>query len=97
MDKRLIDGNELKNQWEKDRGRNFPADYFIHTIDFAPTIDAVVVTRCEKCDYNKDEYCVHYMGICDPIPLKVKPFDYCPYGKPKRGSKINGEKESEGK
>lgn len=93
MAKRLIDAEALKKKFIlSDSGVVARS-----IIDDAPTIDAVVVTRCEKCDYNKDEYCVHYMGICDPIPLKVKPFDYCPYGKPKRGSKINGEKESEGK
>ena len=42
---RLIDADALKEEWIKDTGRAFPADYFIFTIDRSPTIDAVPVVR----------------------------------------------------
>lgn len=58
-------------------------------IEKAPTVDAVVVTRCKDCE--------HYdMGVC----LKIysdgnvhsaawqerKPDDFCSYGEPKEGA-----------
>ena len=36
---RLIDADKLIEYWERDRGRKFDADYFIHTIEHAPTIE----------------------------------------------------------
>lgn len=38
---RLIDADALMKNWERDRGRMFDADYFIFTIEHAPTIEAV--------------------------------------------------------
>lgn len=61
----------------------------IHTaVDNAPTVDAVVVTRCNDCE--------HYdMGVCLKIYSdgsvhsaawqKRKPDDFCSYGEPKEG------------
>jgi hypothetical protein len=64
------------------------ADAAYRVIDNAPTVDAVVVTRCKDCK--------HYdMGVC----LKIysdgnvhsaawqerKPDDFCSYGEPKEG------------
>ena len=46
---RLIDADALTKNWERDRGRMFDADYFIFTIEHAPTIDAVPVVRCKDC------------------------------------------------
>lgn len=55
-----------------------------HLIENAPTVDAVVVTRCKDCKYyNPDEYecgCDFAGGL----PY-VKPDDFCSYGEPKEG------------
>lgn len=58
-------------------------------IEKAPTVDAVVVTRCNDCE--------HYdMGVCLKIYSdgsvhsaawqKRKPDDFCSYGEPKEGN-----------
>lgn len=41
---RYIDADALKELWQPDHNRKFEADYFIHTIDNAPTADVVEVT-----------------------------------------------------
>jgi hypothetical protein len=46
---RLIDADSLIKNWERDRGRMFDADYFIFTIEHAPTVDAEPVVRCKDC------------------------------------------------
>nr|DAF56129.1 MAG TPA: hypothetical protein [Siphoviridae sp. ct6h44] len=55
-----------------------------NAVDKAPTVDAVVVTRCKGCKYyNPDEYecgCDFAGGL----PY-VKPDDFCSYGEPKEG------------
>ena len=55
-----------------------------NAIGNAPTVDAVVVTRCKDCKYyNPDEYecgCDFAGGL----PY-VKPDDFCSYGEPKEG------------
>lgn len=53
---RLIDADALMKNWERDRGRMFDADYFIFTIEHAPTIDAVPVVRCKDCTYYGHSY-----------------------------------------
>lgn len=56
----------------------------LREVSDAPTIDAVVVTRCKDCKYyNPDEYecgCDFAGGL----PY-VKPDDFCSYGEPKEG------------
>ena len=52
-------------------------------IEDAPTVDAVVVTRCKNCkDFRQnnenDPYCVNKHGLDDPVPD-----GFCNYGKPK--------------
>lgn len=52
-------------------------------LDDAPTVDAVVVTRCKNCkDFRQnnenDPYCVNKRGLDDPVPD-----GFCNYGKPK--------------
>lgn len=46
---RYIDADALKELWQPDHNRKFDADYFIHTIDNAPTADVVEVVRCKNC------------------------------------------------
>lgn len=53
-------------------------------VDNAPTVDAVVVTRCKDCKYYKPD---EYEGGCDlagGLPY-VKADDFCSYGEPKEG------------
>nr|DAP85116.1 MAG TPA: high-potential iron protein ligated [Caudoviricetes sp.] len=56
----------------------------LNLIENAPTVDAVVVTRCKDCKYyNPDEYecgCDFAGGL----PY-IKPDDFCSYGEPKEG------------
>ena len=59
---RLIDADALKAYWQPDHDREFSADYFIHTIDVAPTIETeqkwIPVT--ERLPETPGEYMVAY-------------------------------------
>ena len=55
-------------------------------VDNAPTVDAVVVTRCKDCE--------HMAGaspndkgflICPASGMEIIPDDFCSYGEPKEG------------
>lgn len=88
---RLIDADKL-DWWYK--GRNIR-----HVIDDAPTVDAVVVTRCKDCKHTEryertdgtvGYYCGHpqntftYGERWDRVFKPVKkPDDFCSYGEPK--------------
>lgn len=65
-----------------------------NAVDNAPTVDAVVVTRCKDCKHYRN----HPNGLCylhtEPKETKrgysgeavcVEPDDFCSYGKPKEG------------
>ena len=91
---RLIDADKL-DWWYK--GRNIR-----HIIDDAPTVDAVVVTRCKDCKYADDEKQSivekQYMGdllfcrnsyLCGDEPLSMWPNDFCSYGKRRDGGASN--------
>ena len=70
---RLIDADKL-DWWYK--GRNIR-----RVIDDAPTVDAVVVTRCKDCrSYNKPK-----TGWCEVHLDREHPDDFCSYGKRKDG------------
>lgn len=64
----------------------------------APTVDAVVVTRCKDCKYADDKketnvekrYVADILvcrnsDLCGDEPLAMWPDDFCSYGKPKEG------------
>lgn len=85
---RLIDADELAKKWTvaSPEPYNTDAVEVLDSIREAPTVDAVVVTRCKDCK--------HYdMGVC----LKIysdgnahqeawqnrKPEDFCSYGERK--------------
>mgnify|MGYP000017150293 CR=1 FL=1 len=81
---RLIDGDTLWKKlddetWYDNADRDEIALPFVAD---APTVDAVVVTRCKDCKYyNPDEYecgCDFAGGL----PY-IKPDDFCSYGEPK--------------
>ena len=72
---RLIDAEKL-DWWYK--GRNIR-----RVIDDAPTVDAVVVTRCKDCKHSWEDIgglcCSH--GAC--VDLTVPGDFYCAYGERK--------------
>lgn len=66
---RLIDADALSvrvvdaSYWD-----NQDEDVIWNLVQDAPTIDAVEVVRCEKCDYYDEsgEYCKHWHGVRHP-------------------------------
>lgn len=67
---RLIDAEKL-DWWYK--GRNIR-----RVIDDAPTVDAVVVTRCKDCAHLYGTLCT----VCGLLPQQD---DFCSYGERKDG------------
>lgn len=58
-----------------------------HIIKYVlPTVDAVVVTRCEDCEH-KERATVNGKGflICPASGMEITPDDFCSYGEPKEG------------
>ena len=91
---RLIDTDELgAGRCSKDV---LPAAYcagwngLLGLIEKAPTIDAVVVTRCKDCKYScKDENgrtCEGYWYELSEYAVPVKDDAFCSYGKPREGA-----------
>lgn len=85
---RLIDGDTL---WEKldDEPWYYNADrdeIVLPIVAAAPTVDAVVVTRCKDCEYLVNAV-VNANGflICDVSDMEIAPDDFCSYGAPKEG------------
>lgn len=89
---RLIDATPLEcqakerkeNEWNQ---RVSPTSWahaeesFLHRIEDAPTVDAVVVTRRKDCRlYNKPK-----TGWCEVHLDREHPDDFCSYGKRKDG------------
>lgn len=60
------------------------ADAACRVIDSAPTVDAVVVTRCKDCKHLVNAT-VNGNGflICDISDMEITPDDFCSYGEPK--------------
>ena len=89
---RLVDATPLEcqakerkeNEWNQ---RVSPTSWahaeesFLHRIEDAPTVDAVVVVRCKNCrSYNKPK-----TGWCEVHLDREHPDDFCSYGKRKDG------------
>lgn len=89
---RLVDATPLEcqakeckeNEWNQ---RVSPTSWahaeesFLHRIEDAPTVDAVIVTRCKDCrSYNKPK-----TGWCEVHLDREHPDDYCSYGERKDG------------
>ena len=74
---RLIDADLLEDQFGVS-----DADILAkEEIRYAPTVDAVVVTRCGNCrSYNKPK-----TGWCEVHLDREHPDDFCSYGKRKDG------------
>ena len=95
---RTIDADALykfiQDQMEKEtgaytRGKNKAFNIVksaLHNECATPTIDAVPVVRCKDCRYQATDkifgncWCNHDLGV-----KKVKPDDFCSYGKRKDG------------
>ena len=58
-----------------------------NAVDNAPTVDAVVVTRCKDCTH-KERATVNEKGflICPASGMEITPYDFCSYGDPKEGT-----------
>ena len=56
----------------------------------APTVDAVVVTRCKNCAH-KERATVNEKGflICPASGMEITPGDFCSYGEPKEGTHVD--------
>ena len=59
----------------------------LRCIEQAPTVDAVVVTRCKDCTH-KERATVNEKGflICPASGMEITPYDFCSYGDPKEGT-----------
>lgn len=90
---RLIDADELAKKWtiESPEPYNTDAVEVLDSIREAPTVDAVVVTRCKDCKYlrvwnQKDLY-----AFCPKTNFVFLPFQadtrthFCSLGEPKEG------------
>ena len=70
-------------------GEHYTAEDVIMMIKTAPTVDAVPVVRCAKCEHwvkNDDGQCVCALfDIANSYgePVVTKPDDFCSYGKRK--------------
>lgn len=80
---RLIDAELLEEQF----GISDADILAKEEIRFAPTVDAVVVTRCKDCKYScKDETgrtCEGYWYELSEFAVSVEDDDFCSYGKRK--------------
>lgn len=86
---RLIDGDTLWKKlddepWYDNADRD---EIALPIVAAAPTVDAVVVTRCEDCKYScKDQNgrtCEGYWYELSEYAVPVKDDGFCSYGKPK--------------
>ena len=95
---RLIDVHELDilghleefPECESDKAWNAAVREISTYVDLAPTVDAVIVTRCEDCvrwDDDPDTYGADGVpkGLCMKSFETVCADDFCSYGKRKDG------------
>ena len=83
---RLIDADTLwekldDEQWYDNADRD---EIALPIVAAAPTVDAVVVTRCKDCKHLVNAT-VNANGflICDVSDMEIAPDDFCSYGAPK--------------
>ena len=81
---RLIDADDAKRTYTQDMfDTEEDFERVNDVLDYAPPVDAVVVTRCKDCkDFRRnnenDPYCANRRGLDDPVPD-----GFCNYGDPK--------------
>lgn len=77
---RLIDADDAKRTYTKDMfDTEEDFERVNDVLDYAPTVDAVVVTRCKDCKHRTESgNCGHprHHGI---LP-SAYPYDFCNYG-----------------
>ena len=79
-EKRLIDANTLKSEFEwlksvvNESSKDEVMDV-MQRIDNAPTVDAVEVVRCKDCVHYSGEACLNTYGEFEPEPMF-----FCAYG-----------------
>lgn len=80
---RLIDADDAKRTYTQDMfDTEEDLERVNDVLDYAPTVDAVVVTRCKDCrSYNKPK-----TGWCEVHLDREHPDDFCSYGKRKDGA-----------
>lgn len=63
------------------------ADAACKVIDDAPTVDAVVVTRCKDCEHRVNAV-VNSNGflICGVSDMETAPDGFCSHGEPREGN-----------
>lgn len=83
---RLIDADDAKRTYTVDMfDTKEDFERVNDVLDYAPIVDAVVVTRCKDCKFRRDRlYC-----RLRQTPEIVANTDFCSYGKPKE--KSNGQ------
>lgn len=77
---------QFVKHWGELRGREEAADSFLYAINNAPAVDAVEVTRCEKCQYrfdsidseSKEE--VMFCNLEHGLAGIINSDDFCSYG-----------------
>jgi len=84
---KLIDADRLIEWWKPDVGRMFYADQFIHTLEFAPTIEpkhgewivsytgGIKQTECSACGESSITYDVYGWRYCPWCGAKMKGAD----------------------
>lgn len=82
---RLIDADALIKYWEQDCGRKFVADYFIHTIEVAPTIEERPTG--EWVHDKKSLWDIAKCSLCGETTIGYRDSNYCP----KCGAKMKEE------
>lgn len=92
---RLIDADKLEKEWTiaSPEPYNTDATEVLDSIRKAPTVDAVVVTRCKDCKHfnHKRMECENEAISTDheggaQYSLNFGPDDFCSYGEPKEGA-----------
>lgn len=85
-EKRLIDANAMRADW-LENGENeyvYDTNAILDSIDSQPTVDAVEVTRCQKCEYHEDTHVIGFEHCC-LYGLTMRYNDFCSYGKREGG------------
>lgn len=88
---RLIDAGALAKKWTiaSPEPYNTDAVEVLDSIREAPTVDAVVVTRCKDCKYLRVWNQTDLYAFCPKTNFVFLPFQadtrthFCSYGKPK--------------
>lgn len=99
---RLIDADELAKKWTTASPEPYNTDAVevLDSIREAPTVDAVVVTRCKDCKHlyvwNQDVYafCPKTNIVFLPFELDTRTFS-CSYGERKDGGNADENRDPE--